>query len=337
MFGWLLCISNWAVFISYCQSKLEDLLLLTFDLKEPSIIYPEHSIKWVVGQTGHRITIYNIYNPFQIKFILMRSRLGKPAKYKRISESAEHAQIKDKIAVFLRQFSENHAVTEYPDSGHESDVFSITYRGITIVIEIIWSLQKDHIFSDFLIPSNSFANVKLLIINHEFFEEDNSEKFRRVKREYDKLRISEIRKGYIISEPFDSNLVMKGDMDEIKSFLDYAITILSTDDKIYDKHLADLKDHIVRPILSFLNENPHTPEGLTKIVNEELFHDYLRHFNLESMWQTIKENQQEIASDVKAVETEFRDYCSMHEIPTMNKIENIPLAEGVINIPTLLK
>jgi hypothetical protein len=44
-------------------------------------------------------------------------------------------------------------------------------------------------------------------------------------------------------------------MDEIKIFLDYSIFLLSADNRIYEKHLLDFKDHIVRPVISYLNEN----------------------------------------------------------------------------------
>ena len=87
-------------------------------------------------------------------------------------------------------------------------------------------------------------------MNHEFFREENKDKYKHIRREYDKLRISEIRKGYIISEPFDSNLVESNKMDDIKNFLDYSISLLSTDNKIYEKHLTDLKDHVIKPVIS---------------------------------------------------------------------------------------
>lgn len=125
----------------------------------------------------------------------------------KINESAEHKLIKERIASFLKQISEKQII-EYPDSGHESDVFAVTYQGISAMTEIIWSLQKAHIYSDFLILSNSFANIKILIINHDFFAEKNKDKYKDIIRDYEKLRTSEIRKGYIISEAFDSNLVI---------------------------------------------------------------------------------------------------------------------------------
>ena len=78
-----------------------------------------------------------------------------------LSESDNHKLIKERMESFLKELSGGR-IMEYPDSGHESDVFSVTYKGITVIIEIIWSLQKDHIYSDFLILSNSLANIKVL-------------------------------------------------------------------------------------------------------------------------------------------------------------------------------
>ena len=233
------------------------------------------------------------------------------------SESNEHKLIKEKMASFLNEISGSQ-IMEYQDSGHESDVFSVTYKGISIITEIIWSLQKRHIYSDFLILSNSFANIKVLIMNHNFY--DDKDKYQDIRRDYEKLRISEIRKGYIISEAFDSDLVINNKMEEIKDFLDYSITLLSFDNELNEKHLTDFKNNIVRPILSYLGNSSIDIGVIPQIGNEDLFYDYLRHFNLELQWNAITDSQEGISSLRNDIESEFRTFCNQNGIPVVDQI-----------------
>lgn len=249
----------------------------------------------------------------------------------RSSESPEHKQIKERMALFLREISGSH-ITEYPDSGHESDVFSSTYKGITIMVEIIWSLQKAHVYSDFLILSNSFANIKLLVVNHDFLDEKNKVRYKDLKRDYEKIRISEIRKGYIISEAFDSNLVMNNEMEEIRDFLDYSTILLSSDNRQNEKHLMDIKNDIVKPIISYLDNNSVIIERIPQIGNEELFYDFLKHFNLESQWRTIKDSPKRIISFTEKVESEFRNFCGQNNIPVIDQIILSPLYDNGVFI-----
>jgi hypothetical protein len=255
---------------------------------------------------------------------------------RRRSESNEHKQIKENMKSFFNYISGSQ-IMEYPDSGHESDVFSVTYKGTTIITEIIWFLEKAHIYSDFLILSNSFANIKVLIVNHDFFEEKNKDKYKKIRRDYEKLRISEIRKGYIISEAFDSDLVMNNDMEEIKDFLDYSITLLSFDNKLNEKHLTDFKNNIVRPILDYLGNSSIDLCVIPQIGNEDLFYDYLKHFNLDLQWDGITDNRERIISLKNDIESEFRTFCNQNGIPVDGDIfadanDKIPIKQFV-NLP----
>ena len=112
--------------------------------------------------------------------------------------------------------------------------------------------------------------------------------------------------------------------------MDYSITLLSFDNKLNEKHLTDFKNYIVKPIMSYLNDNPINIENIPQIGNEDLFYDYLKHFNLELQWKTITDTQERISSLVKDTESEFRDFCNHNIIPVVDQIERVPYySEGV--------
>ena len=163
-------------------------------------------------------------------------------------------------------------------------------------------------------------------MNHNFF--DNRDKYKKIRRDYEKLRISGIRKGYIISEAFDSDLVINNNMEEIKDFLDYSITLLSFDNKLNEKHLTDLKNYIVRPILDFFANSSIEIGVIPQIGNEDLFYDYLRHFNLESQWNAITDIRAGRSSLINDIESEFRTFCAQNGIPVVDQIRTAPYYNG---------
>jgi hypothetical protein len=93
--------------------------------------------------------------------------------------------------------------------------------------------------------------------------------------------------------------------------------------KIYENHLADLKNCIVRPIIAYLDKNSFDIKRIMQIVNQDLFNDYLKHFNLESQWETIKNNQNEVLSLKNVIESEFRNFCNQKDIPVIQEIKKV--------------
>ena len=106
-------------------------------------------------------------------------------------------------------------------------------------------------------------------------------------------------------------------MEEIKDFLDYSITLLSFDNKLNEKHLTDFKNNIVRPILAYLGNSSIDIGVIPQIGNEDLFYDYLRHFNLELQWSAITDSQEGISSLKNDIESEFRTFWMDFSLRTM--------------------
>jgi hypothetical protein len=80
---------------------------------------------------------------------------------------------------------------------------------------------------------------------------------------------------------------------------------------------------------------------IPQIGNEELFNDYLRHFNLNLQWDGVTNNQKRIISLKNDIESEFGTFCDQNDIPVDGDIfadthDKIPIKQFVkclINLP----
>src|SRR6266568_8299974 len=86
----------------------------------------------------------------------------------------------------------------------------------------------------------------------------------------------------------------------------------------------DFKNYIVEPIIAYLGSSSINIEIIPQIGNENLFYDYLKHFNLESLWEAIIDNQERISSLIKEIESEFRVFCNQNNIPVVDQIRTVP-------------
>jgi hypothetical protein len=107
-------------------------------------------------------------------------------------ETQEHLRIKELVLETLRK-TYGLGLKEYPDSGNIADVFVITPDGIEIFVENVWASSKTNFYRDLHILRNSGAAVKIFIVNSDIINDEQ------LRREYDKARISETKRGIAIS------------------------------------------------------------------------------------------------------------------------------------------
>ena len=120
-------------------------------------------------------------------------------KKKNISETPEHSKIKEKIKSNLKNWYSGITINEYPNYGQVADAYYISYEGHTILIEIIWTLTWTQFLDDLDILQNSLDFIKIVVVNPKIFDTAGEER----RNHFDKMRIAEIRKGYIVSDLFD--------------------------------------------------------------------------------------------------------------------------------------
>lgn len=94
------------------------------------------------------------------------------------------------------------SITEYASSGHELDVFSISPKGIRLMVEIIWTPSSSNFFRDLSILLQSDAQIKVIIVNEKILSNE------KLVRDFQKAKISEIKKGYTMSNMINGNRIL---------------------------------------------------------------------------------------------------------------------------------
>jgi hypothetical protein len=107
-------------------------------------------------------------------------------------ESRQHKKIKE---IILEKMLELYGtgLKEFPDSGNINDIYVVTGTGLTIFVENVWSSDKNNFYRDLNILHNSDAAIKLFIVNQAILDDEH------LVREYEKARISENKKGILLS------------------------------------------------------------------------------------------------------------------------------------------
>lgn len=116
-------------------------------------------------------------------------------------ETDEHKRIKRIVLARLREIYGT-GLSEYPDSGQISDVYVITPDQIEIFVENIWTSTKSNFQRDLNILHRSKADVKILIVNPKILEDES------LLRQFEKTKMSEIRRGVAISDMIDGSLIL---------------------------------------------------------------------------------------------------------------------------------
>ena len=166
-------------------------------------------------------------------------------KRKNISETSEHNEIK-KIKTNLEKWYNGITINEYPNYGQEADAYHISYENHTILIEIIWTITWNQVLRDFDILQNSMDFIKIVVVNPKIFDKNEEDK----RKHFDKLRISEIRKGYIVSELFDGLRILNDESYNIylRDFINFSLTLVSRNEKYTQIHHDDIKDFVIIPL-----------------------------------------------------------------------------------------
>lgn len=102
--------------------------------------------------------------------------------------SVKHTEIKEKIIKKMKRWYGS-GITEYPQSGHRLDNFSVTLSGISLYIEIIWSDTKSNFQRDLLMISRAESEIKIAVVNPKILMKNE------LVREYEKEVASERRRG----------------------------------------------------------------------------------------------------------------------------------------------
>jgi hypothetical protein len=84
------------------------------------------------------------------------------------------------------------SLLEYPESGHELDVYAITPNGISIYVEIVWSDSAQNFFRDMAMIQTVDVDVKLVVANPKISGDDNRQ------REFKKIVIAQRKLGFAI-------------------------------------------------------------------------------------------------------------------------------------------
>jgi hypothetical protein len=150
------------------------------------------------------------------------------------SESPEHKLLKEVMAVKLKQWFKSPFLSEFQSSGHELDDYGITYEGVKILVEIIWTPSKAQFSNDLNIIQADDADVKIVIVNPCIIQSNN---FVRI---YEKIRIAEAKKGFIWSEMIDGKSILD-DLNYLDKYVkDTVYLLISKSKTIKDRFLNEL-------------------------------------------------------------------------------------------------
>lgn len=159
-------------------------------------------------------------------------------------ETSEHFTLKK---LLRNKFEEWYgpSIDEYPGSGHELDVFSVTYKGIKIMVEIIWTPTKTNFFRDMGIVYTSDARIKVVAINPKLFSNEE------ITRWFQKLRVSEASKGYVLLPLFDGLKLLQD--------ASYVAHLKETLDELTKEKITSLMDKIASLKEAVLTDDPLAP------------------------------------------------------------------------------
>lgn len=131
------------------------------------------------------------------------------------------------------------SLSEYYDDGHELDVFAVSIKGITIMIEIIWTPTPANFYRDMMIFYDSDAKIKILIVNQEIFTKDD------LVRKFKKTRIKETQRGFIVSNMINGNLLLEDENYLNNDFKSLIINLLTDAEISQELTIDELKEQIL--------------------------------------------------------------------------------------------
>lgn len=121
-----------------------------------------------------------------------------------VSETEQHKNLKGLVADKLEKWF-GVSITEYPSTGHELDVFSISAEGIKLMVEIIWTPTTTNFYRDLTILYQSDAKIKVVIVNEVILSK------KQLVREFQKARLSETKKGCIVPPMINGTKILNNE------------------------------------------------------------------------------------------------------------------------------
>lgn len=145
-------------------------------------------------------------------------------------ETEEHKQLKELVkSKFGKWFGPS--IKEYHDSGHLLDVYTMSYLGIEIMVEIIWTPTEINFWRDISLVQTSDAKLKVVIVHPRIAE--------RMAREFEKIVVSEAKRGsFVVPCMVDGLRLLKED--------EYVGQLEATVKGLFGKHRMPLVEKIAR-------------------------------------------------------------------------------------------
>jgi hypothetical protein len=124
-----------------------------------------------------------------------------------LSETEEHSKLKETLRIKLAEWFKGVTLKEYMVAGYEADVYGVTQDKKIIHIEIIWS------------PGQYTKNMISLLISdaHAKIAVFSSSTLRKFQRDYSKVRLEQLKKGFYFSRPIDGTRILENDVSYIKA------------------------------------------------------------------------------------------------------------------------
>lgn len=143
-------------------------------------------------------------------------------------ETKEHKQIKELVkSNFGKWFGPS--IKEYHDSGHLLDVYTVSYSGIEIMIEIIWTPTEANFWRDISLVQTSDAKLKVVIVHPKIAE--------RMTREFEKVVVGEAKRGsFVVPYMIDGLRLLKDS--------EYVDQLGATVKDLFEKHKVSLVEKI---------------------------------------------------------------------------------------------
>ena len=100
------------------------------------------------------------------------------------AETEYHLNIKERIKTKLEEWYQGITIKEYPSQGQEADAYHISYSGLSILVEVIWTDTWNQFLRDMDILKNSVDFIKIPIVNPTIFKKYE----KKLTRHFDKMR-----------------------------------------------------------------------------------------------------------------------------------------------------
>lgn len=126
-------------------------------------------------------------------------------------KSSQHQELQDILEKRLTNWL-GATIQEYPNSGHNNDVFAATQTGVSIYLEIIWT--RSQFYADLSMLLESSADVKAAVVSPDVLND------RKLRREYLKAAISQRTRGTImLEEMIDGQRILDSDSDYVEHYI----------------------------------------------------------------------------------------------------------------------